>query len=298
MTTLTYDNNNSANQQVAVKDIDRLGMMLFFAAVMHAIFILGFGFDFLDKAKLEAPPSLEVILVQKQNDNTPEEADYLAQISQDGGGESQEKLRPSEAFAATEATEESGISPQPVQQEMQQQEPLQNEVITQLFSQQLIENQKKPDPKDKLSELKKQLAIFDLQTAKQAAELRQTTEKYAKLPKVLQVTARTKAYAPASYMAAWVEKVERVGNLNYPKDARLSKLQGNLLLEVEIKHNGQVVETNILRSSGSSILDEAAKRTIKLASPFPAFTPELRELADHLEIVRTWVFKEGDLSTK
>ena len=296
MTSLYYEDN--LNQQVAVKDIDRLGMMLFFAAIMHAIFILGLGFDFLEKARLEAPPALEVILVQKQNSSEPESADYLAQVSQDGGGESEARLRPSEAFAATIPTEQSGISPQPLEQQVEQQTAAQSEVITQLFADEEIDNQKKPDPKNKQSDISKRLAELELQIAQQTTELRLTSEKYAKLPKVLQVTARTKAYAPAAYMAAWVEKVERLGNLNYPKDARLAKLEGNLLLEVEVKHNGQVVETNIIRSSGSSILDEAAKRTIKLAAPFPAFTPELRELADHLEIVRTWIFKQGDLSTK
>ncbi len=298
MASLYYDDNMNVNQQVEVKDIDRLGMMLFFAAVMHAIFILGFGFDFLDNAKLEAPPSLEVILVQTQNSDTPEEADYLAQVSQDGGGESEERLRPSEAFAATEPTEETGVSPQPLEQQVQQQTPEQQEVITRLFSTDEIESKKKPDPKSELTDIEKQLQALELQIAKQTTELKLTSEKYAKLPKVLQVTARTKEYAPAAYMAAWVDKVERIGNVNYPKDARLSKLQGDLLLEVEIKSNGQVVETKILRSSGSSILDEAAKRTIRLASPFPPFTAELSELADQIEIVRTWIFKQGDLSTR
>lgn len=296
MTSLYYE--ESINQQLEVKDIDRLGMMLFFAAIMHAIFILGFGFDFLDAAKLDAPPSLEVILVQKQNSDTPDKADYLAQTSQDGGGASEERLRPSEAFAATEPTEETGIAPQPLEQQMQQQTSAQQEVITRLFSEDEIKNEKKPDPKNQLSELQQQLQALDLQIAKQTSELNLTSEKYAKLPKVLQVTARTREYAPAAYMAAWVDKVERVGNLNYPKDARLAKLHGNLLLEVEIKANGQVIETKVIRSSGSTILDEAAKRTIRLASPFPPFTPELSALADQIEIVRTWIFKQGDLSTQ
>lgn len=298
MTAIYYDDSASINQQLAVKDIDRLGMMVFFAAVFHAIFILGFGFDFLDNARLEAPPSLEVILVQKHNDDNNQQADYLAQVSQDGGGESDSRLRPSEAFAATEPTQQDGIAPQPFQQSQQQTIQSKNEVITQLFSDDQIDIDKKADTEQNSRDLQQRLEALELQIAKQTSELRLSSEKYARLPKVLQVTARTREYAPAAYMSAWVDKVERLGNLNYPQDARLQQLHGSVLVEVEINQNGNVIETNILRSSGSTILDEAAKRTIRLAAPFPPFTPELREIADRLEIIRTWIFAQGDLVTK
>lgn len=301
MTALYYDNTYPAadhiNQQLAVKDIDRLGMMVFFAAVFHAIFILGFGFDFLDNARLEAPPSLEVILVQKHNNTASEQADYLAQVSQEGGGESETRLRPSEAFAATEPTQQQGIAPQPFEQSLERVKQSQNEVITQLFADDKLVFDKKADFEKTTQDRTQQLEALALQIAKQTSELRLTTETYARLPKVLQVTARTREYAPAAYMSAWVDKVERLGNLNYPQDARLQQLQGSVLVEVEIHHTGRVIETNILRSSGSTILDEAVKRTIRLAAPFAPFTPALKEVADRVEIIRTWVFAQGDLVT-
>src|SRR5690606_19984276 len=104
-------------------------------------------------------------------------------------------------------------------------------------------------------------------------------------------------YLPASYMVEWVEKVERLGNLNYPGQALRDQLEGSLMLEVELKWDGSVVEINVLRSSGHRLLDDAAKRIVKLASPFAPFSPELRQTADHLEIVRTWQFRNGGVET-
>ncbi len=289
---------NTAVAPPEVNDIDRLSMMLFFAAIIHAVIILGLNFDFFDEAKLKAPPALEVILVQKQSAEDPDEADYLAQLSQDGGGNSEDKNRPSEAFTANTITPDIGIAPIMPEVFKQEKAPIQNDIVTQLLSEREVVSKPKPDDKDRASELEKKLQELELKIAQQASELNLTTEKYAKLPKVLQLTARTKAYVPAKYLANWVNSVERVGNLNYPKSARLAKLEGSLLLQVEIKHTGEVLNIKVLRSSGQSILDEAAQKTVSLAAPYPKFDPELREIADHIQIVRTWVFKKGDLNTK
>lgn len=277
---------------------DRLGLTLFLAASIHAVLILGIAFHPEDPANLPAPPSLEVILVQKRNEATPEKADYLAQNAQEGGGESEERNRPSNPFSSTEFSEAIGIAPQPIQGGNPEiADILQQPVLTKLHADHettLLENKfesktHRPDANQNID--------FDLEIAQLTAELNQAREAYAKRPKKMVLTANTLEYLPANYMVEWVEKVERLGNLNYPGQALRDKLEGSLMLEVELKWDGSVVEINVLRSSGHRLLDDAAQRIVKLASPFAPFSQELRQTADHLEIVRTWQFRNGGVKT-
>lgn len=100
-------------------------------------------------------------------------------------------------------------------------------------------------------------------------------------------------YKAAAYEKAWQEKVERIGNLNYPEQARRKNLTGSLVLSVGIRADGTVYKVQVRRSSGQPELDEAAKHIVHLAAPFAPFPVELREQADVLVITRTWKFFNG-----
>jgi protein TonB len=91
-------------------------------------------------------------------------------------------------------------------------------------------------------------------------------------------------------MTEWVKKVERVGNLNYPDQARREGLSGKLMMDVTLNADGTVRNISILRPSGQPVIDEAAIRIVNLAAPFPPFPPEVRKEADLLHITRTWEF--------
>ena len=97
----------------------------------------------------------------------------------------------------------------------------------------------------------------------------------------------------AAYEQAWQVKIERIGNLNYPDEARRQGLSGSLLLAVAINKDGSVYSVQILQSSGQSVLDEAAKKIIELSAPFADLPEELQSEADILVITRTWRFN-GD----
>jgi protein TonB len=56
--------------------------------------------------------------------------------------------------------------------------------------------------------------------ARLAAEIDRQSVAYAKRPKRKFVSASTQEFEYASYMRAWVARVERIGNLNYPDEAR------------------------------------------------------------------------------
>ncbi|MGM0563041.1 MAG: energy transducer TonB [Pseudomonadota bacterium] len=278
---------------------DRLSLALFFAAALHAIVILGVVFEQEEQAAIVPPPSLEIILVQSATESEPEEADYLAQSSQDGGGSSDDRDRPSSPLTALAPNEKQGIAPAPLEAAKPEPQPVnQSIVLTRLHSEQKVDDQNLQETEDTPLEKRRDLADLDMQIAQMSSELNAAREAYAKRPRKLQLTARTQAYTAAPYMARWVEKIERIGNMNLPDAARRNRLSGQLLLEVELNHRGQLVEVKLLSSSGHQVLDDSARRIVALATPFEPFPEKLREQAEHIEIVRTWSFTSSGLETR
>ena len=97
-------------------------------------------------------------------------------------------------------------------------------------------------------------------------------------------------YKAAAYEKAWQAKVERLGNLNYPNEARRKKLSGSLILSVGLNDDGSIYNIKVRHSSGHKVLDDAAVQIVRLAAPFAPFPDGLKEQADVLVITRTWKF--------
>ncbi len=113
------------------------------------------------------------------------------------------------------------------------------------------------------------------------------------------LSANTVAGPEAAYLRAWVEKVERIGNIHYPDEARRRKLSGRLVLEVIVNAWGDVESVRVRQSSGEPVLDQAAKDIVLLAAPYAPFPSELRAAYDQFTIVRTWAFVSGgSMSTR
>lgn len=77
----------------------------------------------------------------------------------------------------------------------------------------------------------------------------------------------TKEFVPARYMREWINRVERIGNLNYPDQARRDQLSGTLILDVAINAKGELISIDLRQSSGHKVLDDAARRIVNLAAP-------------------------------
>jgi protein TonB len=126
------------------------------------------------------------------------------------------------------------------------------------------------------------------------AELAQEQQAYAKRPRIHRLSAAsTMRDKGAWYKDDWRKKVERVGNLNYPEEARRQQIYGSLRLMVSINRDGSLYEVLVLESSGQPLLDQAAQRIVRLAAPFQPFSGDLSDV-DRLEIIRTWRFAKGD----
>jgi protein TonB len=133
-----------------------------------------------------------------------------------------------------------------------------------------------------------------LEIARLEAQIRRDMQAYQERPKRKFVGARAQEYRFAQYVDNWRLKIERVGNLNYPDEARTRKIFGKLQLTVAIKANGEVETVEINRSSGHKVLDQAAIRIVRLAAPFDPFPANIRADTDILHITRTWTFTRTD----
>ena len=135
-----------------------------------------------------------------------------------------------------------------------------------------------------------QLVTNGLAMASMTTELNRRVQAYTNKPRRKWISSRTREIKYAAYMEAWRAKVERVGNLNYPDEARRRQLSGKLQLDVALKPDGSIHRIKVRRSSGKRVLDDAAIRIVKLAAPFPKFPESFRDEVDVLHIERTWQF--------
>lgn len=276
---------------------DRLGVTLFVALAIHSLVILGVSFNRQDRDNRNAPPlTMEITLVQSRQQDAPKNADYLAQANQAGGGDVKENVRPSSPVASPHTRDEKGDAasnrlatsppPRPVEQ---------RKVIT--AEQSDLQVTKAPAPLQ--PHLSQSLESTDLmvrsrEIARMEAELRDRQQQYAKMPRQKFISANTREYRFAAYEDAWRVKVENIGNINYPDEAKRKQLSGNLLLDVAINPDGTLHSVTVVRSSGHKALDDGAIRIVKLAEPFAKFPDDIRKDTDILHIIRTWQFQSDN----
>ena len=272
---------------------DRFGVTLLFSIVVHAVLALGLTFEF-EKA---APrlPSLDVILVQSANSEKPDKADFIAQANNSGGGTEDKAHRPSQATSSPLPKALPGVAPVPLEDAAPRPAPPSpTEVLTRKHSDFSVTTAVQTPESDQTAALERASEQRKLEMAKLAQEIRHESEQYAKRPKRKYISANTKEYAFAAYMHAWVARIERIGNLNYPDEARRRQMHGQLVLTVGLNRAGDVKSIDIIQSSGHKVLDDAAIRIVRLAAPFPP-VPENKEKIDELYITRTWQFLPGDI---
>jgi protein TonB len=269
---------------------DRLRATVLFSLLLHAMLVFGIGFAVDDPAPLV--PTLDIILTETRSEIAPEQADFLAASSQQGGGDSEQAQRPSEPTSADVPKATPGVAavPQPLGAPAPREASPQPVLSSQAERPELaLTTRERPDLP--LPD-RRQLIERSLEMARLAAEIERQSEAYAKRPKRKFISANTREYEFAAYMRAWVARVERIGNLNYPEDAKRRNVHGQLVMTVAVRRDGSVERIDIIQPSGYPVLDDAAMRTVRLAEPF-APLPESREAIDVLHITRTWQFLPG-----
>ncbi|KAF1028630.1 MAG: hypothetical protein GAK37_02152 [Pseudomonas sp.] len=280
-----------------VRPADRLGFTLFLAALIHLALLLGLGFTFAEPKPVSK--TLEITLSTFKSEKKPEKADFLAQDNQQGSGTLDKKAVPKTIEVAPfQDNKVNKVTPPPPTPKPEVKQAAPKAAVTTVAPkpQKAATQREKtkadpapatPTPTFDSSQLSSEISSLE-------AELANDQQLYAKRPRIYRLNAAsTMRDKGAWYKDEWRKKVERIGNLNYPDEARRQQIYGNLRLLVSINRDGSLYEVQVLESSGQPLLDQAAQRIVRLAAPFAPFTGDLSDI-DRLEIIRTWRFAKGD----
>jgi len=264
--------------------------------LLHAILLtIHFRFPEAMHWKAESQP-LEVVLVNAKTRDKPEHARALAQANLAGGGNSDARLSATSPLPTTKP-KDPGRDLAEARRRQQELEAEQRRLLTQARESQATMPKEaqghapseEPTPQISGRELAdRSLAMLNLQ-----AQIARQTQVYQERPRKRFIGANAREYRFAQYEEDWRAKIERVGTVNYPAEAR-GKLYGTLRLTVTIRPDGSVESIDLDRSSGLKILDQAAFRIVQMAGPFAAFPASIRRDTDLLVITRTWFFAQGD----
>jgi protein TonB len=240
-------------------------------------------------------PPVEIILVNAKSNTAPGTVEALAQNNLDGGGPNDAGRRTSPLPNSFEMRD--GDSLELARKNVQQLEEEQKKLLATLRE----SLQLRPTPLNETSAQQPQSGTTDdeanEQLARAQAEIAKQISDYQKRPRKHHFMPSASEYRYARYVEDWRARVEKIGNENYPNDAR-GRFYGALRLTVAIRKDGSVADAMIDQSSGSQILDRAARRIVQMAGPYPPFPPEIARDTDILEITRTWIFTNDQLATR
>lgn len=271
-----------------------LAMPVIFSLCLHAFILFGIGFVLPDPSKTKNfLQPLEVVLVNSKSKSRPLKADSLAQNNLDGGGNTPDNKRASTPLP--NLSNDKQFTPEQAKQHLQKLEQQVKKLMTQAKSLHSVPQEhtdkQKQDGSDMIG---RDLVQRSMEIARLEAQISRDFNAYQKIPQRKFIGARTQEYRYAQYIEDWRVKVERIGNLNYPSQARQQKIFGKLQMTVSIRSNGTLESVEVTKSSGQRILDAAAVRIVKLAAPYAPFSEDIRKETDVLSIVRTWSFTPND----
>jgi protein TonB len=282
---------------------DRLGLALFTSILVHMVVILGVTFS-APRIRLPGSESLEITLVQTRSDKAPANPQFLAQSNQDGGGTSESRDIARSPLPVQEMSDQNSRMPL-AKPEPQRRVNSLNDLIALLTGEQARRAvaAREPHPSMKEERVTPERMGLPEHSAREAerarlnAEINRNFQEFQAMPRHKYLNARTQEYKYAAYMDAWRAKVERIGNLNYPQQARRQNIAGSLVLDVAINPDGTLHAVSVLRPSGHKLLDDAATRIVELAAPYAPLPPDMRADVDILHITRTWKFHEAGVTS-
>ena len=266
------------------------------SVLLHAV-LLAVHFRYPDALRWNSTNQpLEVVLVNARTKERPAKADALAQANLDRGGNTDQPRRAKTPLPVTRP-HNPGRDLAQAQRRVRRLEEQQRRLLAKATESRLAvapeTEHKAPAEQPKPQISGRDLADLSLAAMQLQAQIDRRIEEYQKRPRKKFIGARATEYRFAQYEEDWRQKIERIGTLNYPAEAR-GKLYGDLRLTVTIRPDGSVQSVDLDRSSGLKVLDAAAFKIVRMASPFAPFPPDIRKDTDLLVITRTWFFGPGD----
>ena len=269
---------------------EHLSLALIAAVTAHLLVVATVSFDVADPTLQQAQRTLDITLIRDRNLEKDEDAKLLAQANNKGSSDTQgddqlQEIEPSAASSSPQQREE-----QTKQQAADNTAVLQQQESTDRLriASNLAQFESIPS-----TPLPQMISMAQQQIAQLTEQIGQKDRSLSQHQRRKVISASTKEHRFAQYLSGWRKKIERVGNLNYPDQARRDKLYGTVLLHVAVRANGSLEMVKVLRSSGKKILDDAAVRSVKLAAPYAAFPADIRADIDILDITRTFQFRRG-----
>jgi len=264
-----------------------------FSVALHAFMLFGVALVMPDpRSAVAFMQPLQVVLVNTKSKSRPVKADALAQANLDGGGNTAEDRRAKTPLPALR--DDKQFTPEQLARRVARLEEESKRMLVKLKSEHKVAQ---PEPRKQQSNDASRgddLVQKSLEIARLEAQIDKNWDAYQKIPRRKFIGARTQEYRFAQYIEDWRIKVERIGNLNYPDEARRRQIYGKLQLSVAIRADGSVESVEVNRSSGHRILDAAAMRIVRLTAPFSPLPPDIRKDTDILVITRTWTFTSSD----
>lgn len=256
------------------------------AAVLTVRFVDPQAFDSLTQ---DAP--LEVVLVNARSEEPPEQAQAVAQVSLAGGGQADRGMA-SSILAASENEQDGDPSAQltaAAKQSLQQQQNLLlsrvKEQITALSDLQ-ASSANTPQEKEAL-EVKRRQMVKLLATI----EKRINAENARPRKRYVSPAVREAVYA--AYYDTMRRAIEERGTAHFP-EKNGKKLYGTLTMIVTVNHTGEVLEAEVVRSSGNAALDGVARDIARAAGPFGRFSQAMRKTVDQLVVVSQFTFTRDE----
>jgi periplasmic protein TonB len=288
MPALTADLADPSNSQ------RNLTVALVLSLVLHAI-VLSIHFRLPEALGRATERALDVILVNSKSAGKPQHAQAKAQANLDGGGNTDEDRRVKTPLPVSPKTQE-GTDLVETQKRVAELEARTQQMLTSITGKKSVgadARSNDPTPQSISTTSGLDMATAAINLTRLEGQIARNIEDYNKRPRKKFIGARVEEYRFAQYVEDWRQKVERIGNLNYPEAAK-GRHYGSLVLTVVIKSDGNLDHVELSRSSGQKVLDDAARRIVEMAAPYPKFPDSVRRDTDVIEITRTWSFTTSD----
>jgi len=267
-----------------------------FSVLFHAVLIAWRFADPVSFNRVFEDTSLEVVLVNARSDSLPERAQAMAQVRLSGGGQSPGLQRATTPLPPS-AVNESGTDIGAMQRQIEALKLQQMRLLTQLqqelsaLTQENAGDNAQAPERQARQERRQQLT-------RQLAQIEPRVEKTQGGPRKRYISPATREAIYALYYDKLRRTIETRGTLNFPQVGG-QKLYGQLSMVITVDGHGQLVQTEVVKTSGQPLLDQRAVAIVRSAAPFDAFSANMRRQADQIVVVTRFQFsKDGSLETR
>lgn len=273
-----------------LRDLSTLQIALAVSVIAHAALLAVRFVDPESFNKVFQDTPLEVILVNAKSNERPDKAKAVAQASLAGGGDldkgrATSPLPPSTFTTIGDSMEDAQRQVEAMQQ---QQMLLLAQIKQQLASMPMPDPRSQGNPSESAAREEKRRQLVEL-----LAEIERRVNEENARPKKRYLSPATREAAYATYVDALRRKIEARGTENFPEAAG-KKLYGELTMLVTVNHDGSILATDIVETSGDRMLDRRAQAIVRSIGGFGKFTDAMRRQTDQIVLPSRFKFTHDE----